>query len=498
MLPLARTATPPRPGTHEKSRSIDQHPSFKPCHHVPSPSRARRVASSFARYLSLMLVALVVFGMTIVVLDYVLQLDARPYTVAGRLNTDWSRHIYAPSITRSQVTFSNVWPLEPMQAWDTIERVHTPDGRPRASLDANGRMFYVYPNGSKITPLTPLGTAADGAFRNLIYDRLEYMTTLENFLHHNFPQEDSDEQAPRSLINDMRVFFPLVKSPLYQWRSSRPRIPPKVYQNAPMRSETLRPDYVDTRAEWRDLIGWTMKAFVYGRSKMGEWVKERFDLNAGTDHGTEHEAEDDYEEPSMDDLPYERMPERVVPDPTRNVVTTYEALTSDQAKSDLWQILIILTSGGVYTPFNYRPTRKITEWGLWPTTDKACISRSGTSCQDPGLIAAVSFVAQDRSWRKRANRPIMLTPNYLAARRGHPVLVDTVRRVQLAILNNEGGPKSPIAVATHFTDAMINWMLVRHRLAWSELLGMSEKGWRYIGEREWGDVKLVPVDRFGR
>ncbi|SCV72766.1 BQ2448_4303 [Microbotryum intermedium] len=497
MLPIARMASPSRSGPREKTRSIDQHITTKPRHHVPYPSRARRVATSLARYVSLMLVALVVFCLTIKTLDNVWFLESTPYMVAGRGNRDWSRHIYAPSSVRSQVTFSNVWPLEPVEAWDTIQRVHTPDGRPRALLGPRDRMIYAYRNGTKVTPLTSLGARADSAFKGLIYDRREYITTLENFLRHNFPAEDSDEQSPRSLINDMRVFLPLVKWSLFQYRSSKPHIPTKLFQQNPTRSEALRPDHVDWRAEWRTIVGRRLKAFLYGRAKMGEWVRERFDLTTLAEHGTEHEGEDDYEEPTMSDLPFERMGDRIVPNPTRNVITTYEGLTSDQAKTDLWQILVILTSGGVYTPFDYRPTRNITEWGYWPT-DKACASRSVKSCADPGLIAAINFVAQDKSWRKKAHRPIMFSPNYLAGRRGHPVLVDTVRRVQLALLSNEAGPKSPIAVATHFTDAMINWMLVRYRLAWSELHSVPDKGWRYNGVKEWGDVKLVPVASFGR
>ncbi|KAM0746899.1 hypothetical protein T439DRAFT_367035 [Meredithblackwellia eburnea MCA 4105] len=96
----------------------------------------------------------------------------------------------------------------------------------------------------------------------------------------------------------------------------------------------------------------------------------------------------------------------------------------------------------------------------------------------------------------------------IAAARGHPILLDTLRRiVEMALApndttNNDSADyvMSPVELTGPgpFTDSVLRYVQSQWGKTWADLRRLGSDGWRYMGENggPWGDVKALSITGF--
>lgn len=97
-------------------------------------------------------------------------------------------------------------------------------------------------------------------------------------------------------------------------------------------------------------------------------------------------------------------------------------------------------------------------------------------------------------------RPLELSQWTFASSRGHPILIDAIRRVVADAYS--GDPEAPLSVVERtgpgcFTDSVFRFLKVKYSKTWHEFRGLGEDGWRYFDDkRRWGDVKILSITGF--
>lgn len=206
--------------------------------------------------------------------------------------------------------------------------IHSPSQQQQKTENAVGQSESTHPikssfriqDGIEIT--TVLGLEAELSYKLGVTNLNSYRLQLENFIRFSFPEADSNEANPGSLINAMRAFFPLPsehKETRYQQYSPIPQI---IFQTSAHKSDE------DSQSErvnsWSALHpDWNIT--FHDDKRADEWVRERFSRES---YGNPEEDKEESE---------------------RGVVGAWNRLTHPTVlRSDFWRYLVVCSEGGVY------------------------------------------------------------------------------------------------------------------------------------------------------
>ncbi|GAA5850867.1 hypothetical protein JCM8547_009114 [Rhodosporidiobolus lusitaniae] len=372
--------------------------------------------------------------------------------------------------------------------------------RGRIVHDAYGRPFSTIPSPSPLSAAvdesptsTSLGPAADAVFH--LFPPPEspspvlLLTTLETFLLTHFPPADSDASDPSSLLNALRSFFP---SP--SQAPATAKIPKTVWQTAPDR-EYFEAKRGVTESWKRFNADWNVTQ--HDNEEADRWVRERFALNVTAGTAKRRSKEGGEGEEGKE----------------KGVVAAWDRLATPAVlRSDFWRYLVLLSEGGVYADTDVQCIRPIERWA----EDVSWDGKRPDSYYPPSLIVGIEAdVGSRHDWHDYWPRPLQFSQWTIASARGHPVLLDAVRRiVELSMLAEEEQPKSVMERTGPgvFTDSVLSYLLSLYRKPWSSLRSLSLDGWRFRTSIEapdlllapdggqlddrWGDVKVLSITGF--
>lgn len=105
-------------------------------------------------------------------------------------------------------------------------------------------------------------------------------------------------------------------------------------------------------------------------------------------------------------------------------------------------------------------------------------------------------------WNLWFPRPLEISQWTFASSRGHPILIDVLRRVVQDAFSNSTNPidgSSSLSVVERtgpgpFTDSVFRYLKMKHAVEWSEFRSLGRDGWR--GEEGRGDVKVLSITGF--
>ncbi|SGY65852.1 BQ5605_C004g02601 [Microbotryum silenes-dioicae] len=362
---------------------------------------------------------------------------------------------------------------------DPLNRFEPPyvrRGKPLARL-VNGRVILQY-NGTITSPLTSLGLEADASYKIETDDLHEYLATLEAFVRGHFPKSDSDEKDSQSLINDLRAHFPM-----HRPVKTGPRAPKRLFQvkGIPKTEEA-------SQATRKALTSWLtmnhpIEIILRDEEDVGRWMASIFRRAPNVP------APSALREQKQEHLELERLPadHRLDGEKTHSqAARTFLDLWQDgtipiEVRTRLYQYLILAVEGGIWAGQGTTSRKSIEEWGL-----TSPLPRGWT---EPALLLAVGYEASGAGWNKNHKRPLEINGHVLRAARGHPIIIDALRRLYHSLQNPHRINRNDDCL----TDALMNWLLVRWSLPWSELRHTSGKGsWRVRDHREWSDVLVLP------
>ncbi|GAA5931993.1 hypothetical protein JCM3775_004207 [Rhodotorula graminis] len=331
---------------------------------------------------------------------------------------------------------------------------------------------------------TPLGPAADDAYHlfppGADPSLAEYLSTLETFLRTHFPPADTDESDPSSLINAMRSYFPT--SPTPRWPAGL--IPRKVWQTAPD-TKYFASRESSTRTWLANNPGWKVER--QDNEAADRWVLARFSLG---------KEDDGYNS-------------------SRGVIAAWDRLVEPGVlRSDFWRYLVLAVDGGVYADTDVDCLKPFNQWAY----DASWEGTRPSGWQPPALIVGVeSDVGNRADWNQYWPRPLQITQWTMAAARGHPVLVDAVRRVvETALMPEQEQPRSIMERSGPglWTDSVLSYLWVMYRRSWPTFRGLDSDGWRFRASADasqllipawaqilphlerWGDVKMLSITGF--
>ncbi|KAI5476664.1 Haloacid dehalogenase-like hydrolase domain containing protein [Pseudohyphozyma bogoriensis] len=314
-------------------------------------------------------------------------------------------------------------------------------------------------------PLTELGREADEIFKLGDLDMRRYEASLEAFIRTHLPPFDSRDDDPNSLINAMRAFFPHNHRRARQSTSPPPRVPETVFQTAPTSH-----DWDEKRASWESFVEMNpgVNVTFHDNAAASEWVKKRFAMEEGvTDRG---------------------------------VSAAWDVLDSPPVlRSDFWRYLVLAAEGGIYADTDVKCLKPIERWGQNPDWQ----GDTPSDYQPPSMIVGIEAdVGGREDWQQWWPRPLQLSQWTIASARGHPILIDTLRRVvELALAPP---PEHPLSVMERtgpgpFTDSVLRYALIQWGVTWADWRGLGEEGWRFMGEKGekvWGDLKVLSITGF--
>ncbi|GAA5910921.1 hypothetical protein JCM6882_001932 [Rhodosporidiobolus microsporus] len=395
----------------------------------------------------------------------------------------------------------------------------------RLVFDAYGRAFSTRPTPfhpahppSPSGPSTSLGRAADDVFH--LFPSADspspaiLLTTLECFLRTHFPPADSDPSNPHSLLNALRSYFPSPSEP-----AANAQIPHKIWQTAP--DERYFEMKRGMSESWeRANPAWEVER--HDNARADEWVCERFALDKGEgevqkrDRGAVQTAfgrgqhEENGGEGQQEPLSLDEE--------AKGVVAAWDRLATPAVlRSDFWRYLVLAVEGGVYADTDVECLHPVEKWG----EDVSWEGKRPADYIAPSLIVGIEAdVGSRHDWHDWWPRPLQISQWTIASARGHPVLLDVVRRiVEMALLPEEEQPKSVMERTGPgpFTDSLLSYLLSHYRKPWGTLRGLTTDGWRFrasrdapellerrkakgveLGEVEerWGDVKVLSITGF--
>ncbi|BGP37184.1 hypothetical protein JCM10450v2_001092 [Rhodotorula kratochvilovae] len=345
---------------------------------------------------------------------------------------------------------------------------------------------------------TSLGPSADAVFRLFPSgphpSPALYLSTLEAFLRTHFPAADSDATSPTSLITALRSYFPTTpSSPI----PARP-IPHTVWQTAPdAKYFALR--QAGARSWTEKNKGWEVRR--QDNAEADAWVRQRFALPP--------EAEEEARKGAAEAV---AAGEEAPGEAERSgVVAAWDRLMEPAVlRSDFWRYLVLAVEGGVYADTDVECLKPVERWG----EDASWKGERPTSYEPPSLVVGIEAdIGNRQDWHDWWPRPLQISQWTMASARGHPVLLDTMRRiVEMSLLPEEEQPKSVMERTGPgpFTDAVLSYLEVMYRKPWSELRGLGSNGWRFRAsadapeilessreeEEHWGDVKMLSITGF--
>ncbi|GAA6030087.1 hypothetical protein JCM8097_009249 [Rhodosporidiobolus ruineniae] len=361
--------------------------------------------------------------------------------------------------------------------------------------DAYGQAYPVQPLPStpdvveppSLSPSTSLGPAADAVYHLFPPPSSPspaiLLATLETFLRTHFPPADSDLSDPSSLINAVRSFSPSPSDP-----PVTAEIPKTIWQTAPdQRYFELKEGTTNT---WLNAHpGWNHT--LHDNAAADEWVRTRFSLSA--EGGGEGEKKKE-----------------------RGVVAAWDRFATPAVlRSDFWRYLVLAVEGGVYADTDVECLKPVERWGEDPSWE----GKRPDTYTPPSLIVGIEAdVGSRHDWHDFWPRPLQISQWTMAAARGHPIMLDAVRRiVEIAVLPEEEQPRSVMEKTGPgvFTDSVLSYLLAQYRKPWGTLRGLGLDGWRFRAsidapevlqrrrtrngkeeEERWGDVKVLSITGF--
>ncbi|GAA5893422.1 hypothetical protein JCM5296_004871 [Sporobolomyces johnsonii] len=336
-----------------------------------------------------------------------------------------------------------------------------------------------------------------------------YLSTLEDFLRHHFPPSDSDEDDPNSLINALRAYFPdpPAHSPSPSSPSTAderihyPPIPHRIWQTAP--SEEYYAMKGGVVRSWREQNsaeeGWELE--FHDNARADAWVRDRFDLEPkpkAEGRGKRQAGPVETASPGSTN-----STSTASPTASRGVVAAWDRLSTPAVlRSDFWRYLVLAVEGGVYADTDVECMKPVERWGM----DLSWDGQAPEDYEPPSLIVGIEAdVGNRKDWHQFWPRPLQVSQWTMASARGHPVLLDVVRRVvELALEPRNANAKSLSVMEQtgpgQFTDAVLAYLLVKFRTPWASLRGLEDDGWRFHGDENeaggWGDIKVLQITGF--
>ncbi|KAL8280405.1 hypothetical protein RQP46_007053 [Phenoliferia psychrophenolica] len=315
-------------------------------------------------------------------------------------------------------------------------------------------------------PLTALGKEADNVYKLGGLDRRAYQQELESFIKTHFPRADSDDSDPDSLINAMRAYFP---EPGTKDRAL-PAVPERLWQTSATHGQ-----YRDKEPATSSFLNMhrDLNVTFHDDSAANAWVTSRFAM----------------EKPEVPNAAA-RMP--------TGVVKAWERLSTPAVlRSDTWRYLVLAVEGGVYADSDVHCLRPISTWGDDPSWD----GNRPSDYRPPSLIVGIEAdVGNRHDWHSWWPRPLQFSQWTIASARGHPVLIDTLRRVVEMALAPLPTPLPSVMERTGpgpFTDAVLRYVRIGWGKTWADLKDLGQDGWRAHGrENPWGDIKILSITGF--
>ncbi|KAM0749756.1 hypothetical protein T439DRAFT_326636 [Meredithblackwellia eburnea MCA 4105] len=320
-------------------------------------------------------------------------------------------------------------------------------------------------------PLTELGKEADDVYKVGDIDRGRYKAELEAFIRTHFPPRDWDEKDPHSLLNDMRRYFP---EPAKRFNERLlPPIPEKLFQTAPTEDEHLK-----KQQETNSFTAWHpgLNITFHDDDVANSWVLQRFHM--------------------PDEEPFQ---------PHVGIIEAWRRLASPAIlRSDTWRYLILAVEGGVYADSDVSLIRPFWEWGDNPSWN----GKRPVDYRPPSFIVGVEAdVGSREDWHQWWPRPLQFSQWIIGSARGHPVMIDTLRRIVETALSpnfnrkDSNGHVMSVMERTGpgpFTDAVLRYVQSQWGKTWADLRGLGQDGWRYRGEKGgvWGDLKVLSITGF--
>ena len=301
-------------------------------------------------------------------------------------------------------------------------------------------------------PLTVLGFEADNTYENIGSMDIDiYRQDLESFLSRAFPKTDSDQQDPNSLLSILREFMPLPPTGppvldaqkgfqqllLYPFANVcrkiishlKPQPPP------PARVRRVIPANIH-QTSWHP--GTEPPA-----EKQSSWVTWKT-------HNPLHQYRY-YDDDAARTFIHGRFDHSLSGDRTGSIAETYETMSGIPVmQSDFWRYAMLATDGGVYC--ECRMVVTLNEILMMPRDpadlDTLCLKpisgwhrppwqRIPSNYEDPDLYPIPSLIVgieQDvgtrSDWHDWWPRPLGLAQWTIASTRGHPIMLDVLRRVQ--------------------------------------------------------------------
>ncbi|SCV72767.1 BQ2448_4304 [Microbotryum intermedium] len=368
-------------------------------------------------------------------------------------------------------------------------------GKPIARL-VNDRVILQY-NGTITSPLTSLGLEADASYKMETDDLHEYSKTLEEFVRSHFPKRASDERDPNSLINDLRTHFPM-----HQPLKAAPIVPKRLFQ-----LKMIPKTKEEAHASRKALTSWMtmnkgIEVILRDEGDIKRWIHYRtavaeHDASASVPVDQKH----DYLKLQNPDSTSEDQEVSTgangesKPKPTWTFVDLWQdTMIPSKLRTELYKYLVLALEGGIWVDQVTSCLKSVNEWGRITPLPK--------DWNDPALLLGVEHDASGADeWSKASRvfavsdhtRPLEINEHVLWAARGHPVIIDALRRLYNRLNSSSKSNESNSCL----TDALMNWLLVRWSTPWSDLRHTSEKGsWRVRDHREWSNVLVLSKESF--
>ncbi|KIJ45767.1 glycosyltransferase family 32 protein [Sphaerobolus stellatus SS14] len=297
---------------------------------------------------------------------------------------------------------------------------------------------------STATPLSNLGLDADNSYKIGSTSLPYYEASLEGFIDTAFPAG-----LKLRLMKQLELY--LSTDP----NTKLPARPKTIYQ-----TNDVQTDSKNTRS-WRALNDGYNYRFM-NDDEADEWVRKKF---GGSD-----------------------------------IEWTWDHLPHIVMKTDFLRYLLLLVEGGVYSDIDTKCLKSISQWGSDP--DVKGELRGG---EQPGAVIGVEAdVGNREDWHQWWSRPVQLVQWTIAFSPGHPILLDTIKRIHdktkqaqdvlggaLQVIPNEYLADAVLEWTgpAIFTDATFRFLQIEDGIQWPELRGLKKP-------LRVGSVTILPVTGF--
>merc|ERR1711939_86269 len=174
-------------------------------------------------------------------------------------------------------------------------------------------------------------------------------------------------------------------------------------------------------------------------------------------------------------------------------------------QSDFWRYAILASEGGIYSDLDTVCLKPISQWHRNPW-----IQNQADPQALPSLIVGVEQdVGSRRDWHQWWPRPLGLVQWTIAGARGHPVLIDVLRRVSEVVNPHNASLAQTVyemGEAMHrnldavveqtgpgpWTDSVLRYLGAKYNATWPDLRNLPDQGVMY-GK---ADVLVLSVTAF--